>query len=90
MAPQLTRRNGPRARDARSWMARAITSLPEPQDERWRVWRSADGRFSVEARYIDALVGIVTLERRDGTRIEVNIDALSEEDREYVRKARGY
>ncbi len=34
IAPQLTRRNGPAARRERAWIARAITSLPEPVSPR--------------------------------------------------------
>ena len=40
IAPQLTRMNGPAARAERVWMARAMTSFPEPVSPKMRTGTS--------------------------------------------------
>ncbi|MEQ8786334.1 MAG: HEAT repeat domain-containing protein [Pirellulaceae bacterium] len=50
-----------------------------------REWTDASGSFSVEAELISVAEGKLVLLRRDGRRIEVSAERLSEEDQQYVR-----
>lgn len=49
-----------------------------------RTWRSADGRFSVEARLTGVLGGVAYLKKADGTTIKVPCEKLSAEDRAFL------
>ena len=60
----------------------------KPEEERkpqFRTWTSADGRFTVEAEFVKAIGGKVTLRKRDGTKITVPMKKLSEDDRRVIR-----
>lgn len=52
--------------------------------ERSRIWVDANGLFSVEARLIQIAEDSVVLLRKDGQRIKIEFDKLSERDKEYV------
>lgn len=52
----------------------------------WRTWTTADGRFSVEAQFVKFIGGTLTLKKRDGTEISVNLEILSKEDQEFIRQ----
>lgn len=56
--------------------------------EETRTWKSANGKFSVQATLIETNSSGVTLKRRDGTEVQVPLDALSDEDQQFVSKAR--
>ncbi len=56
----------------------------EPEPEPFRTWTTANGKFSVEARYLTLKNNEVSLEKRDGKIKEVDKDILSTEDRIYV------
>jgi len=51
-----------------------------------RTWRSADGRFSVEARLTGVLGGAAYLKKADGTTIKVPSEKLSAEDRAFLEE----
>jgi hypothetical protein len=52
-----------------------------------RTWKTSDGKFSVEAEFIDATQTEVTLRRSDnGKVVKVPIHKLSDADREWVNK----
>lgn len=51
-----------------------------------RTWHSAQGKFSVEARFISATENDVVLNNEKGTKITVPLERLSVKDREYVRE----
>jgi len=51
----------------------------------FRTWTDATGQFSVEARYVKRAMDTVTLERRDGTTIDVPFAKLSTTDQSFVR-----
>ncbi len=53
---------------------------------RWRTWTSADGKYSVYAKFVKSTMGTMTLEKEDGSTAEVQLDRLCEEDQEFVRK----
>lgn len=49
-----------------------------------RTWTSADGRFSIEARLIEATATSVRLQRASGAEVTVPVQSLSEADRAFV------
>ncbi len=52
-----------------------------------RVWKSADGKFSVEAEFIDVENDIVQLRRTDNNKtLSIQIAMLSRRDQKYIRK----
>lgn len=53
---------------------------------RWRTWKSADGKFTLHAKFVQATNGRMTLLREDGKRIVVDLDRLCDEDVDFVRK----
>ena len=53
---------------------------------RWRTWTSADGKYSVYAKFVKSAMGTMTLEKEDGSTAEVQLDRLCKEDQEFVRK----
>lgn len=52
-----------------------------------RQWKSADGKFSVEAEFVGVAQGKVQLKKTSGKVIEVALDQLSPADREFVETA---
>jgi hypothetical protein len=55
----------------------------------WRTWTTADGRFKTEAKFVKFAMGTLTLEKKDGSTIEVKLDILCSEDQEFVRQREG-
>jgi S1-C subfamily serine protease len=51
-----------------------------------RSWKSSDGAYSIDAEYVGAKDGKVSLRKPNGTVIEVPLDRLSAEDQAYVAK----
>jgi hypothetical protein len=51
-----------------------------------RTWRDASGSFEVEARFVSHQNEKVTLQRKDGRKINVPLEKLCEEDQAYVKK----
>jgi hypothetical protein len=51
-----------------------------------RTWRDASGSFEVEARFVTYQNEKVTLQRKDGRKINVPLERLCEEDQVYVKK----
>ncbi|MEQ8786823.1 MAG: SHD1 domain-containing protein [Pirellulaceae bacterium] len=54
---------------------------------RLRVWTSADGKFTVEARLLETAGDLVYLRRENGQELQVRLDQLSDADRRFVREA---
>ncbi len=54
-------------------------------DARWRKWTTADGKYRSDARFVKYIYGRVTLEKRDGTRIEIDAAQLSPEDIAWIK-----
>jgi hypothetical protein len=54
----------------------------------WRIWKSADGKYTVEARLSELDGSVVVLEKRDGTVVRVPLEKLGEADRELARAKR--
>jgi TM2 domain-containing membrane protein YozV len=55
-------------------------------EAKWRTWRAKEGGFSVDAKFIRFGAGMVTLEKRDGKVISVDIEILSPDDGDFIRK----
>ncbi len=55
------------------------------EDAKRRTWTSADGRFTVDAKFVGVISGVVSLEKDDGQRINVNQDRLSQADQDFIR-----
>ncbi len=57
-----------------------------PAQEALRTWTSQDGKFSVEAKFVQLAGETALLEKSDGSRIPVPLSKLSNADVEYVRQ----
>ena len=51
---------------------------------KWRTWTPADGEHKVEAKFVKLVLGTLTLEKKDGTTVDVKLDILCPEDKEYL------
>jgi uncharacterized cupin superfamily protein len=52
---------------------------------KWRTWSCADGKFTIGAKFMGVISGVVTLEKTDGQRIQVGLDRLSKDDQAFIR-----
>jgi len=63
-------------------------TLSHPPDKielaKWRTWTTADGRYKAEAKFVTFVAGTVTLEKKDGNTVDVKLDILCSEDRDFV------
>ena len=55
---------------------------------KWRTWTSADGVHTIDAKFVKLAGGMVSLEKRDGTAIEVPKEKLSEDDIDWITHRR--
>lgn len=62
------------------WVAPAAAEEP-------RTWQDASGKFSISAKFVSLDAGKVTLEKADGSTVEIALTKLSAADRAYVAKA---
>jgi endonuclease YncB( thermonuclease family) len=63
-----------------------LTTGPEATAvDPFREWSSHAGKFKVDAVLVGLSAGVATLERRDGKRIRVPVEKLSDVDREYLK-----
>ena len=51
---------------------------------KWRIWKTRDGKHKVEAKFVKCVAGTLTLEKRDGTAIDVSLALLCPDDQEFV------
>lgn len=68
----------------------AKTTPAVPKSEReFRLWKTADGAFSVEAQFVGKIGELVRLKRKDNDKvISVPLDRLSDGDQTFVRSLR--
>ena len=52
----------------------------------WRTWTTADGKYTVEAKFIKYAAGTLTLEKKDGTTVDVELDRLCPEDQDFIKE----
>ncbi len=65
----------------------ADDSAPETEDDdSWRTWKSADGLYTVKAKFVQATDESVDLLKADGSAITVERSRLSEDDRNWITK----
>lgn len=55
---------------------------------KWRTWSDTSGNHKTEAKFSGLLAGKVKLTKRDGSSIQVPLDQLSDEDREWISTRR--
>ena len=55
------------------------------KDAKWHTWTSADGKFTIEAKFITLIGGVIHLEKSDGTVIKVPVEKLSDNDMLWVK-----
>lgn len=60
----------------------AFTSLVAAAD--FRTWNDASGKFSMKAKYIGVQQRKVTLQKEDGSQVEIELSKLSPTDQKYV------
>jgi hypothetical protein len=53
---------------------------------KWRTWTAANGKYTLEAKFVSAAMGTLTLEKKDGSTIELKLDQLCSDDQDFVRK----
>lgn len=58
-------------------------------DESFRIFRDTSGKFEVNAKLVKIEGDRITLEKQDGSEIEVPIAKLGQDEQEYVRRKRG-
>lgn len=52
-----------------------------------RTWKSTDGTFKVEARFVRMDDGVVTFRKADGTEVSATLEKLSDEDQLYIKSS---
>jgi hypothetical protein len=53
----------------------------------WKVWKDAEDKYEeIEATFITAGKGVVTLERKDGSTMKVRLERLSPVDQDFVKQ----
>jgi hypothetical protein len=70
---------------ARRMRTRAVAQAPDAQPVELRTWKSATGEFTTEAAFVSRTADQVKLRRADGNEINVPLDRLSDEDRQWLR-----
>jgi hypothetical protein len=66
--------------------ATSVKPKVQPPSE-WRVWTTADGKYRTEAKFLRSINGVVTLEKRDGTTVDVQLNILSASDQAEIRRS---
>jgi hypothetical protein len=65
-----------------------LQRLASLEESKFRTWTSRKGGHATEAKIISFANGNVTMENRDGKKIKVPVDKLSEEDGRYIEEWR--
>lgn len=53
---------------------------------KWRNWTSASGNHRTEAKFVRLVSDVVTLEKKDGSLIEVRLEQLCPEDQQFIQQ----
>ncbi|WP_160168294.1 SHD1 domain-containing protein [Novipirellula maiorica] len=51
---------------------------------KWRIWTTRDGKHKVDAKFVKYIAGTLTLQKKDGTAVDVKLDLLCHDDKEFV------
>lgn len=78
-------------RKAQEEAARAVEEkekqrLARIEAAKWKTWTTADGDYSIRAKFLKMANGKLTLEKEDGTSLDVQFKLLREEDQDFVLK----
>lgn len=67
--------------------SRAVANAKREKDEaaKWRTWTDSTGQHTIEAKFSGIIAGKVQLTQHDGTRIQLALEKLSEEDQEWIK-----
>jgi hypothetical protein len=60
--------------------------VAEIDEKKWHNWTAATGKHTTEAKFSGVASGTVTLIKRDGTKIKVPLEKLSDDDKEWISK----
>lgn len=53
---------------------------------KWRTWKAANGKYEIKAKFVKMAMGTLTLEKENGTTIDVQFDRLCSEDQDFIRQ----
>ncbi len=67
-------------------LAGAVTSA-NAADDKLRTWTDAKGKFTIKAKMTSLTEGVVTLEKEDGTELEIELKKLSPADQKFAADA---
>jgi SLA1 homology domain 1, SHD1 len=59
-------------------------SMAGAEAQEVRTWADASGKFKIQAKFVSAKDGVVTLEQTDGENIEIELKSLAAGDQKYV------
>lgn len=59
-------------------------SMTEARAQAVRTWADASGKFTIQAKFVSAKDGVVTLEQTDGENLEIELKSLAPADQKYV------
>ncbi len=77
------------AEKAKEERAKRLAELERVEKAKWRTWTSADGQHTIEAKFLKAIGPNIYLQKRDGSRIAVDVEKVSDVDRQWIaNKAR--
>lgn len=65
-----------------------LTKAERIDSAKWRTWTATTGNFTVDAKFLRFGAGKVTLEKRDGKIITVDLSILIEDDGAFIREQR--
>lgn len=57
-----------------------------PQSDEFRTWTDASGGYTIEAKYAGTAFGKVQLKKKDGSKVVVPMEQLSDADRDWIQK----
>ena len=77
-------RNELRAIDPDAKVLNMPLEMPVDTITKFRTWSAKFGNFQVDAKFLQQKSGKVQLQKRDGTKIVVDVASLSESDRDYL------
>ena len=62
----------------------AERAAAEVEAAKWRNWTTADGQYRVRAKFVSLVNQSITLQKEDGSAVDVPFNVLSREDQQFV------
>jgi hypothetical protein len=69
------------------WAGLLLACCASASGQEMRTWKDTTGRFTIKAKLLKVEKDVVKLQRDDGQEIEIPLDKLSKEDRDYLTTA---